>query len=382
MSQDSAHRYVLFSARYAPEVGGVESFTAHLARELAEEGHRVTVVTSAIAAQPGVESQPDGVEVVRLPCRPLMGGRLPVPRKNALFKVLLARVEEARPDRVLVNTRFYGLSLVGLGLAQRIGAKAVVLDHGSAYLTLGNAAADVAIHVYEHVMTRRCCAYAPVFAGISSFSARWLRTFGIDTDVVIPNAIDAVAFREERSSRDFRQELGIDAQKLVVSIGRLTPEKGSRELVEAARIVGGGFAFAFAGEGPLREVLERDLPQNVTLLGNLTHPDLSALLSQADLFCLPTRSEGFCTSLLEAGAWGLTPAMTHVGGTDEIMGDPVRFGALLPSMDAQDVAASLMRLERDGSTGRIEALREHVETNCSWRASARALDRAFASRQG
>lgn len=371
------HRYVIFSARYAPEVGGVENFTAHLAHELVEEGHQVTVVTSALSAQPGAELQGDGVEVVRLPSRALMGGRLPLPRKDALFSELLAKVAEKKPNRVLVNTRFYGLSLVGLELARQVGAPVVVLDHGSAYLTLGNAAADVAIRIYEHVMTRLCRSFSPRFAGISTFSARWLKTFGIDTNLVIPNAIDAAAFRNEASSRDFRAELGVENQLLVVSIGRLTAEKGSRELVEAARLLGDGFAFAVAGEGPLRTVLERDLPANVTLLGNLGHPDLSALLSQADLFCLPTRSEGFCTSLLEAAAWGLTPAMTHVGGTDEVMGDPVRFGTLLASMEARDVADSLASLAQKSAVGTNAALRDHVENECSWPATARSLDQAF-----
>lgn len=372
------HRYAIFSARYAPEVGGVESFTAHLARVLVSRGNGAVVVTANTADAPSEETQEDGVEVVRLPCRPLMGGRLPLSVRNRAHASLLRSNRLAGIDRVLVNTRFYGNSIDGLAFARERNVPAVVLDHGSAYLTLGNPVADIAIRAHEHRMTKRCLSFSPAFAGISSASTKWLETFGIQTSTVIPNAIDAPAFRGLSSKRDFRGEMDVPAScRLVVSTGRLTPEKGSQGLVGAARLAGERFRFIIAGEGPLRKELERDLPRNVFLPGNLSHPDLSALLSQADFFCLPTRSEGFCTSLLEAGAWGLTPIITHVGGVDEVMGDPPRFGAVLDDASPRAIATALERMDSAGKAGISGAFREHVEQTCSWASTVDALERAF-----
>lgn len=372
--------YAIFSARYLPEVGGVENYTYNLAHELVLMGNEVTIVSNALAETTPVETQEDGVRVVRLPARSFLGGRLPIGRKGKAYRELLSLLEDFGIDRVLVNTRFYDHSLVGLRFARKVGASALVVDHGAAYLTLGNPAIDEVIKGYEHVMTARCKRFQPRFGGVSKASTEWLRTFGVATDLVIPNAIDACAFRDEASSRDFRHELNVSSgQILVASVGRLAPEKGSRELVEAARILGDGFQVAIAGEGSLRPALEAALPSNVTLLGNLGHPDLSALLSQADLFCLPTRSEGFCTSLLEAGAWGLTPVITHVGGADEVMGSPVQFGALLPDMRQESVAAVLEQVASEGRVGHSADLRRHVENDCSWKASASALVTAFDS---
>lgn len=372
------HSYAIFSSRYAPEVGGVESFTANLAQELVSQGDEVTIVTSNTAGSPSRETQPNGVEIVRLPCRPLMNGRLPLALRNQEHFDLLDSACLSHADRVLVNTRFYGHSITGLSFARDRGLPAVMLDHGSAYLTLGNPVADLAIHAHEHLITGRCRTFKPTFAGISHASTKWLETFGIHTTRVIPNSIDAPAFRALSSGRDFRGELGIPASKtLVVSVGRLTPEKGSAELVNAARLLDSSFAFIIAGEGPLRKKLESYPPGNVYLPGNLSHPDLSALLSQADIFCLPSRSEGFCTSLLEAGAWGLMPAMTHVGGTDEVMGDPLRFGKIIPAMDPKSIASTLADMVITGSVCHSAALQAHVEENCSWAASVDALERAF-----
>lgn len=377
-SSREAHHYAIFSARYYPEIGGVESFTQNIAHQLVLDGDRVTVISLCVSEAPPYEEQSDGVEVVRLPCRPLMGGRLPIARKGTEYLSRMSAASLKSVDRVLVNTRFYGHSIDGLRFARSVGAKAVVLDHGSAYLTLGGGAKDVAIKCYEHAMTAVDKSFSPTFAGISNFSARWLRTFGIKTDLVIPNAIDAASFRAEASGRAFRDELGLSSdQVLVVSVGRLSPEKGSRELIEAAALLGDNVVVAIAGDGALRNELEATLPPNARLLGNLLHPDLSALLSQADLFCLPTRSEGFCTSLLEAGAWGLVPLMTHVGGTDEVMGQPVRFGRLLSDMSASSIAAAVHAMANAGETGHLEALQKHVEDECSWIASADSLRAAF-----
>ena len=73
-------RYAIVSALYSPHRGGVETFSENLAHQLAIEGDAVTVVTSRLSANdPAYEVQDDGVMVWRLPCRPLMNGRLQWP---------------------------------------------------------------------------------------------------------------------------------------------------------------------------------------------------------------------------------------------------------------------------------------------------------------
>ena len=85
------------------------------------------------------------VEVVRLPCKPLLGGRYPVPRKNAEFRALWRWLESQRINYVVVNTRFYLLSQMGMELAQSKGIQPVVIEHGSAHLTMGSPLLDCAV---------------------------------------------------------------------------------------------------------------------------------------------------------------------------------------------------------------------------------------------
>lgn len=372
-----AHAYAIFSAQYAPHAGGVESFTQRLAHELAMQGNRVFVVTSQLSANtPAYEVQYDGVEVHRLPCRPLLDGRLPISHKNADYQHMLDELATRGIDRVLVNTRFYQHSLEGARFAKRIGVSVIVLDHGSAHLTFGGSGIDWFVEHYEHAITRRMQRLGPAFAGISQASRNWLTHFGIETTAVVPNAIDVEQFRDAASERDFRDELHAHDKTLVAFVGRLEPEKGALAFAQAATMLGDGFVCALAGDGSQREQIACQGFDNVALLGKLDQPDLSALLRDADVFCLPTRSEGFCTSLLEAAAQGCIPVMPHVGGTDEVMDfDPVRYGVMLESCEPADVAQAIREATAQRASG--EDLGAFVAAECCWNKTVDALEVAF-----
>lgn len=430
--------YVLFSALFAPHMGGVESYTAGLAGELARRGHRVAVVTSRLAPEhPAHELREDGVEVFRLPCSPLLGGRLPLPRRNAEHARMLDEIAALSPTRVVVNTRFYGHSMDGARFAARLGVPAIVIEHGSAHLSLGNAALDRVVEAYEHRVTKRIAAFGMPFYGVSGACLNWLEHFGIKGAGVIPNSVDMEAYARAATERDFRAELGLaDDELLVASVGRLVPEKGVGALLDAARTLGGeGFAFAFAGDGPLRETVEaveaeakkrddaaaavesngesredaamaaspgklyatdgednrRDARHadgngndnacsKVFALGRLAPADTAALLRAADVYCLPSRSEGFATTLLEACAMGTFPVVTEVGGVREL-GIGEIGGIILDEASGACVAGALRRVkaEREKCAVAGLALREAASANSSWNASADALKHAFAS---
>ena len=380
-----AHHYAIFSALYLPHTGGVENFTWHMAHELAARGCAVEIVTMRIDDSPEVETPERGVTVWRLPCRALMGGRLPWTRKCARYTELMGRLDALDIDRVLVNTRFYPHSLEGLAFAERAGARVVVLDHGSAHLVLGNAFVDRVIAAYEHRVTDRGRRFGAVYAGISAKSAEWLAHFGIDTTLVVPNAIDAPAFRAASSGRDFKSELGIAPDELLVAFaGRLTPEKGVGKLVEAARLlVDEPVRFVLAGAGFMEAEIRAAELANVNPVGNLVPADLSALLQAADVFCLPSRSEGFCTSLLEASACGVPGVVSDFGGARELVPDE-GYGWVLTDPSAQDVAQCLRACarNRESLADMGERARVLVEERYSWGGAVAALDTAFGDAAG
>ena len=368
----------IFSAQFVPHIGGVETFSDSLSAELARRGHNVLIVTNDTEGLGSRDETPEGVEVIRLPCFPLLRGRLPMPRPCAERSELLAAVSRRRFDAVLVNTRFYPHSLLGMKIAKNIGLRPIVLDHGSAYLCFNNPVLDCVVRAYENAVTlwgRRH--YDPVYYGISQRSVEWLDHFGIKARGMINNSIDADSFEGGASRRDFRLEAPLhDCRLLVAVVGRLVPEKGIVALLKAAKdpaLVSRGVCFAIAGSGPLeREV--RSAGGNVLALGPISKGDVAKLLIQADLYCLPSRSEGFSTSLLEAAACGCPSVVTDVGGARELIPD-VSYGTILPDMSAKSIVGAISCLADNPDVILEQSMRcrELVRKRFSWGASVDQL---------
>ena len=83
------------------------------------------------------------------------------------------------------------------------------------------------------------------------------------------------------------------------------------------------------------------LDQNVIFLGKRT--DIASLLASADVFLLPSRSEGLSNALLEAMASRLPVVATRVGGNPEVVSEG-ESGYLVEAEDAQTMAARLINL--------------------------------------
>jgi glycosyltransferase involved in cell wall biosynthesis len=135
---------------------------------------------------------------------------------------------------------------------------------------------------------------------------------------------------------------------LVLTLARLDRQKGLKDLLRAAAQLP-GVAFVVAGEGPERSALEADaralgVERRVSFIG--FRRDVPALLASADLFVLPSMTEGLPLSVLEAMAARRPVIATDVGGT----GDVVRHeqtGLLVGAGDATALAAAIRRLLSD-----------------------------------
>lgn len=139
-----------------------------------------------------------------------------------------------------------------------------------------------------------------------------------------------------------------DGRFTILTAGRLAAVKNHRRFLEALRLVvqkHPQVRFQIAGEGPLTKqteawVRELQLAQHVELLG--FRGDVMDLLLQADLFVLPSLSEGCSVALAEAMALGTPVIGSNVGGIPEVMAELGR--EWLP--EATDVEAWATALTR------------------------------------
>ena len=337
-----------FSAQYLPTVGGVERYTYNLAKRVAAAGHSPIVVTSALPGLPDYEES-EGIQIYRLPALLPMNGRFPVPRPGAAFRRLAAQLWAQPIDFCLIQTRFYPLSLYAARQAHRRHIPAIVVDHSTGHMPMGSGPVAWAAHAYEHLACRILRRCGVRFYGVSQAVCRWLGHFGLEPDGQLYNAVDPAELRAIAHAPDavcWRSRLGLSpGQPLVAFAGRIIPEKGVGELMEAFRTLEvPGAALAVAGDGPMMDQLRANCPPHVHLLGSLPYPQTLQLIAQADLYCLPTRyAEGFPTTFLEAAACGCPILTSITGGSGELLPDH-SYGVQLEQPDAEHLRTELTRL--------------------------------------
>jgi glycosyltransferase involved in cell wall biosynthesis/peptidoglycan/xylan/chitin deacetylase (PgdA/CDA1 family) len=200
----------------------------------------------------------------------------------------------------------------------------------------------------------------------SQAAAERLRFEGLsDSKVaVIANGIDVHAFPTRDHGRRPRR---------VTMVACLREEKRIDVLIAAAPRVARVYPdveFMIVGDGTCRDQLIEQaratgIFERFRFLGH--REDVPALLSQSDLFVLPSRSEAFPNSIIEAMAAGLPVVATSVGGIPELVQDG-QTGRLVPAGNPDALASALIDIianpERAAALG--HAGRQVIETRYSF----------------
>ena len=153
----------------------------------------------------------------------------------------------------------------------------------------------------------------------------------------------------------------------VLYAGRLSVEKGIRELVEASE----GMNLVVAGDGPLRD----EVPG---ALGFVPHDELLGLYARSSVVACPSHREGFGVVCAEAMAHGRPVVAAAVGGLLDLVVDG-ETGLLVPPRDAVALRAALERLLADAALRRRlgAAARERARRLLSWKTVTDATIAAY-----
>lgn len=137
----------------------------------------------------------------------------------------------------------------------------------------------------------------------------------------------------------------------VLAVGRLVSVKGHGVLLAAiARVAesGASVTATIVGDGPRRAALEQlarqlGIGDLVRFAGSVGQDDIARYYEQADVFCLPSFSEGLPVVLLEAMAAGVPVVASRIAGIPELIEDG-RSGLLVPPGRADLLADALRSL--------------------------------------
>lgn len=153
----------------------------------------------------------------------------------------------------------------------------------------------------------------------------------------------------------------------ILYAGRLSAEKGVRELVAAAD----GMPLVVVGDGPLRD----EVPG---ALGFKPHDELERYYERAAVVACPSRREGFGVVCAEAMAHGRPVVAGDVGGLRDLVAHE-ETGLLVPPGDVEALRAALRRLLQDEGLRRRygQAGRERIAEHFTWKRFAEATLEAY-----
>jgi glycosyltransferase involved in cell wall biosynthesis len=352
--------------QYEPMVGGVPTVTRELARGLAERGHAVEVLAPSASGRSGTRPGPGGAAAGQLTVAARRSVRWPwyADQRLGLLSPSAARelIDGFAPDVVHVHSPLT-LGAVARSAARRRHVPVVYTNHylpANVHPTAGKAdragratrAAgalfDVGFYGYVTGFANRCARVtAPTATALLLLRDHGLRA----PSQVVSNGVDLDAFSPGEADESLRRRYGLPAgPPLILSVGRLSPEKRADVLIEAVAALGDA-VLALAGSGPdeerLRALAARlGVAERVRFLGFIPGADLPGLYRLADVFAIASEAELQSLVTMEAMASGLPVVAVNAGALGELV-HPGENGFLTRPGLVGDMAGSLDLLCRD-----------------------------------
>ncbi|MBI3323820.1 MAG: lipopolysaccharide heptosyltransferase II [Candidatus Omnitrophica bacterium] len=343
------------------KMGGVETGTVDLARNLIAQGHRAIVISSG------------GPLVKELEAAGAIHYTLPIHQKVpwTAWKTAQRVAEVVESHGVdVIHARSRVPAIIGF-LAWRRVARKVSFRLGGrkkipCFITTSHG------YYSTHLFSRIMGWGRVVIANSDRVARHMIDDFHVPPERIrrIPRGVDLAQYhwREPRAEAP-------KGEWNVAVVGRITPIKGHRDLLRAFAIAAKSFPRArlkIVGEAEAKHqsylhelkklTYQLGLEERVEFVGH--EPEVSKLLEGVDLLVLSsTAPEAFGRVLIEAGAAGVPVVATRVGGIPEVILDR-KTGLLVPPADPVALGEAIMLLLKDRALARVFSRenRRRIET--------------------
>lgn len=324
------------------DVGGLERIVVQLARIGRSRGQLPHVLCVESRGTLADELEAGGVPVTSLDKPP---GRHPEVIERAA-----EYLRSVRPD--VVHTHQIGAAWYVATAAKKLGIPVIHTEHGNLFARLRGFLARAKARLFLWRTAKRI----DRFGCISEEIARAVRKFpGVPGRKVrvYPNGTALPPEPVPDELAHLRQRLGIpEGAPVLGTVGRLNEVKRQAWLIEARKALGEslpGLLVLIVGDGPERAALEAladrlGVRERVRFAGYAADP--TPYLRLMTVFALPSRSEGFPVSLLEAWGCRLPVVCSSVGGIPQIVRDG-ETGLLFAAQDKDGFHRSLETLLSD-----------------------------------
>lgn len=326
------------------EAGGAQRTSQHVAEGLLARGHSVTTV---YLYRKTAAYDDDATAAFMLPEAP----HSPVDLATAVVR-LCRFVRKAQPDAMILY-QHYG-NIAGTIAAKFAGCRRVVANQNG--LPGGVGIPDWATAVDRMIGSAGWYGANVVKSGLVADAFRdYPRRY---RDALVRISHGVLVPQPRISKAEARQRLGVpEGVPLVVSSGRLAPQKNQMKLVEALPELGEAH-LAIAGQGPLREDLlrraaELGVPTRLHLAGEVSPHEIADFLVAGDVYAFPSVWETFGQSVVEGAMMGLPVACSDLPVFREVLRvaepDGEYAAVFFDNSDPRAVAASISSVLNDAS---------------------------------
>lgn len=312
---------------FPPDViGGMETQTKRMAKELHGRGHDVTVFTKRFGEHDDSDVPCEVVRVWNWQRSPFLSDL------TFLVFALVALLRRRNEFDLLQCMMIYPVGFLGYVVNKLAGLPYFAWIRGGDYYLMN----DVR---WKRWMMRRVLEDTLVLAQSEEIRNDITADFdGIDCDIDVLG--NAVSVPDETASGEG-----------VLYVGRLAPKKGLEYLIEAVAEIDA--ELTIVGDGSERPRLEQtaaDSGAEVTFEGEVAPDEVSQYYRSTSVFALAsTEGEGMPNVVLEAMSWGLPVVATDSGGLPSLIEDGYN-GYLVPMRDPQSLSAKLETLLQDDQT--------------------------------
>lgn len=296
---------------YLPQINGVAKTLGKLVDYLLTKGHEVVVLMPYIE-----HMEVDYIKTIpsyNFPIYP--EHKIAIPRQFMFNKFL----GQFQPDIIHIATPFtmgfLGLIYANLSKVPFVTSFHTNFDHYSHYFGFGFLEEWIwNLLTWFHNQGQKT--YCP-----SKATYNLLVSKGFTNVEVWTRGIERTLFSPFNKDDQLRKTWSGEDKIFILYVGRVSPEKEVGLLLEVLKKMKNKTKvhLVITGDGPLKSLLEKKAPQNVSFTGFKQGGELAKIYASADIFTFPSRTETFGNVVLEAMASGLPVIGVNSGGVTDII---------------------------------------------------------------
>lgn len=332
-------KIAIFTDTFYPDINGVAQTLNRLTNYLAEQNITFKVFAPTSTVEEDLSGPIHRFNSLSFFLYPEC--RLAVPN---LFEIR-SIVQDFSPDLIHVATPF-SIGLCGVYLAKKLNIPLVGSYHTNfdRYLQYyGMPYLSKIAWKYIQWFHRPC---EKLFVP-SIDTYQQLKQHGFTNLEIFPRGVDCKLFHPYYDTAAVKSLYHSQGKYLLTYVGRLAPEKDLETLLAVAKSIPAELnekiQWLIIGDGPLREKLEAQAPNNVIFTGYLDGKDLAQAYSASDLFVFPSPTETFGNVVLEALASGVPVIGANSGGVKNII-QSGETGILCPPGNVEEFTKAIIQL--------------------------------------